>query len=165
MAPNRPRGRRPNVTGTGKPIARRGSGLGTGPVGGAGRGAGIGGKPRPTGGSFPPASGHRPVRSGGMGGGFGKLIILILLLLFGGGSGLTAMLGGDSGQSSYDPGWSDVEYGPQTPAIDLESLLGGLNTGSTSTGWDSGSNTGALDTSVSSDAREKDTTINGNGRD
>ena len=166
MAPNRPRGRRPNVTGTGKPIARRGSGLGTGPVGGAGRGAGIGGsKPRPTGGSFTPASGHRPVRSGGMGGGFGKVIILILLLLFGGGSGLTAMLGGDGGQSSYDPGWSDVEYGPQTPAVDLETLLGGLNTGSTSAGWDSGSNTGALDTSVSADAREKYTTIKGNGRD
>ena len=166
MAPNRPRGRRPNVTGTGKPIARRGAGLGTGPVGGAGRGAGIGGgKPRPTGGSFTPASGHRPVRSSGMGGGFGKIIILILLLLFGGGSGLTAMLGGDGGQSSYDPGWSDVEYGPQTPAVDLETLLAGLNTGSTSTGWDSGSNTGALDTSVSAEAREKYTTIKGNGRD
>ena len=159
MAPNRPRGRRPNVTGTGKPIARRGSGLGTGPVGGAGRGAGIGGKPRPTGGSFTPASGHRPVRSGGMGGGFGKVIILILLLLFGGGSGLTAMLGGDGGQSSYDPGWSDVEYGPQTPSVDLETLLNSLNTGSTSAGWDSGSNTGALDTSVVSEAREKYTKI------
>ena len=166
MAPNRPRGRRPNVTGTGKPIARRGSGLGTGPVGGAGRGAGIGGgSHRPTGGSFTPASGHRPVRSSGMGGGFGKVIILILLLLFGGGSGLTAMLGGDSGQSSYDPGWSDVEYGPQTPSIDLEVLLGGLNTGSTTSGWDSGSNTGALDTSVVSEAREKYTEIKGSGRD
>ena len=42
MAPNRPRGRKTNVTGSGKPIGRRGSGLGTGPVGGAGRGAGIG---------------------------------------------------------------------------------------------------------------------------
>ena len=76
MAPNRPRGRKTNVTGSGKPIGRRGSGLGTGPVGGAGRGAGIGG-PRPTGGSFPPASGQHRTRSSG--GGFGKIIILILL--------------------------------------------------------------------------------------
>ena len=65
MAPNRPRGRKTNVTGSGKPIGRRGSGLGTGPVGGAGRGAGSGG-PRPTGRSFTPASGqHRPRSSGG----------------------------------------------------------------------------------------------------
>ena len=60
MAPNRPRGRKTNVTGSGKPIGRRGSGLGTGPVGGAGRGAGIG-SPRPSGGSFTPA---QPVITG-----------------------------------------------------------------------------------------------------
>lgn len=162
MAPNRPRGRKTNVTGTGKPIGRRGSGLGTGPVGGAGRGAGIGG-PRPTGGSFTPAAGQRRTR--GSGGGFGKIIILILVLLFGGGSGLTAMLGGDSGQSSYDPGYSNVGTNTQTPSIDLESLLNGLNTGSNSTGWDNGSNTGDMDTSVVSEAREKFTEIKGKGRD
>ena len=33
MAVNRPRGRERNVTGSGKDIKRRGSGLGTGPVG------------------------------------------------------------------------------------------------------------------------------------
>ena len=101
MAPNRPRGRKTNVTGSGKPIGRRGSGLGTGPVGGAGRGAGIG-SPRPTGGSFTPASGQHRTRSSG--GGFGKIIIVILLLLFGGGTGLTSMLGG-GGETNYDPGY------------------------------------------------------------
>ena len=101
MAPNRPRGRKTNVTGSGKPIGRRGSGLGTGPVGGAGHGAGIG-SPRPTGGSFPPATGQHRTRSSG--GGFGKIIILILILLFGGGTGLTSMLGG-GGETNYDPGY------------------------------------------------------------
>lgn len=43
MAVNRPRGRQKHVTGNGSPIKRRGSGLGTGPVGGAGRSNGIGG--------------------------------------------------------------------------------------------------------------------------
>ena len=167
MTPNRPRGRQKNVTGSGKPIGRRGSGLGTGPVGGAGRGAGIGGGPRPAGGSFTPTGGsHRPTRSSGSGG-FGKLIILILVLLFGGGSGLTAMLGGDGGnvQDYYDPGYSNVGTNTQTPTIDLQALLGGLNTGSTSSGWETGSNTGSMDTTVASDAREKYTRIKGNGKD
>jgi hypothetical protein len=166
MTPNRPRGRQKNVTGSGKPIGRRGSGLGTGPVGGAGRGAGIGGGPRP-GGSFTPTGGsHRPTRSGGSGG-FGKLIILILVLLFGGGSGLTAMLGGESGniQEPYDPGYSNVGTNTQTPTIDLQALLGGLNSGTTSTGWDSGSSADALDTAVSPEAREKYTRIKGSGKD
>ena len=95
MTPNRPRGRQKNVTGTGKPIKRRGSGLGTGPVGGADRGQGIGGgTPRPSGGFNPTPRPQRSYGSGG--GGFSKLIILVLLLLFGGGGGLTAMLGGGS---------------------------------------------------------------------
>ena len=169
MTPNRPRGRQKNVTGTGKPIKRRGSGLGTGPVGGAGRGAGIGGGGnRPSGGGFNPTP--RPQRSYGSGssGGFGKLIVLILVLLFGGGSGLTAMLGGsgDAPQyEDYNPGYSDVGSSTQTPTIDLEALLGGLNTGSVSTGWEGGSNTGELDTTVVSGAREKYTEILGSGRD
>ena len=71
MAPNRPRGRQKNVTGTGKPIGRRGSGLGTGPVGGAGRGSGIGGgKPRPSGGSFVPTGGSSRPTTRSSGGGF-----------------------------------------------------------------------------------------------
>ena len=168
MTPNRPRGRQKNVTGTGKGIKRRGSGLGTGPVGGAGRGQGIGGGPRPSGGSFVPAGGSRPTRSSG--GGFGKIIILILMLLLGGGGGLTAMLGGDGGNVNdyIDPGYSNVDPGynqQQTPSIDLSALLGGLNTGSTSSGWEAESNTGDLNTEVASGAREKFTQIRGGGRD
>lgn len=158
MTPNRPRGRQKNVTGTGKPIKRRGSGLGTGPVGGAGRGQGIGG--------FNPTP--RPQRSyGSGGGGFGKLIILVLLLLFGGGGGLTAMLGGGSDVPEYNdyPSYSDQGSNTQTPTIDLEALLGGLNTGSVSSGWESESGNGALDTTVVSGAREKYTRIQGSGKD
>lgn len=166
MAPNRPRGRQKNVTGTGKPIGRRGSGLGTGPVGGAGRGAGIGGsKPGSTGGSFRPMGGSSRPTTRSSGGGFGKIIILILLLLFGGGGGLTAMLGGESVQGGNAPGYGNVDYGSQTPAIDLGALLGGLNTGSTSSGWSGGSNTGDLDTTVAAEAREKFTEIRGGGAD
>ena len=158
MTPNRPRGRQKNVTGTGKPIKRRGSGLGTGPVGGAGRGQGIGGiDPTP-----------RPQRSyGSGGGGFSKLIILVLLLLFGGGGGLTAMLGGGSDVPEYNdyPSYSDQGSNTQTPTIDLEALLGGLNTGSVSSGWESGSDTDTLDTTVVSGAREKYTRIQGGGKD
>ena len=158
MTPNRPRGRQKNVTGTGKPIKRRGSGLGTGPVGGADRGQGIGG--------FTPTP--RPQRSyGSGGGGFGKLIILVLLLLFGGGGGLTAMLGGGSDVPEYNdyPSYSDQGSNTQTPTIDLEALLGGLNTGSVSSGWESESGNGALDTTVVSGAREKYTRIQGSGKD
>ena len=158
MTPNRPRGRQKNVTGTGKPIKRRGSGLGTGPVGGADRGQGIGG--------FNPTP--RPQRSyGSGGGGFGKLIILVLLLLFGGGGGLTAMLGGGSDVPEYNdyPSYSDQGSNTQTPTIDLEALLGGLNTGSVSSGWESESGNGALDTTVVSGAREKYTRIQGSGID
>ena len=168
MTPNRPRGRQKNVTGSGKPIKRRGSGLGTGPVGGSGRGAGIGGgASRPSGGSFQ-SGGSRPTqRSSGNSGGLGKLIVLILVLLFGGGSGLTAMLGGGSDVPEYSdyPSYSDVGSNTQTSTIDLSALLGGLNSGSVSSGWEGESNTGSLDTTVASGAREKYTQIKGNGKD
>ena len=172
MAPNRPRGRQKNITGTGKPIRRRGSGLGTGPVGGSGRGAGIGGGSGnfSSGGSFrPTGSGRRTTRSGG---GMSKLIILILFLLLGGGGGLTGLLGSSGGSGSYDS-YDYPEYIPsntqtyeqQVPTLDLESLLGNLSGGTVSTGWDSGSNAGSLDTSVVSGAREKYTDIVGGGKD
>ena len=63
-------------------------------------------------------------------------------------SGLTAMLGGDGGnvQDYYDPGYSNVGTNTQTPPIDLQAPLGGLNTGTTSSGWETGSNTGSMDT-------------------
>ena len=69
---NRPRGRQRNIAGQGKEVKRRGTGLGTGPVGKTGR------TPRPTTGGG--RSSGRTTRSGG---GFGgsKLILLLLALL------------------------------------------------------------------------------------
>jgi len=71
MAANRPRGRQKNVTGQGKSIKRRGAGLGTGPVGGAGRGSEIGGVGAPSahgsvgmGEGQLLSSGNRPYRTG-----------------------------------------------------------------------------------------------------
>ena len=162
MAPNRPRGRQKNVTGAGKAVKRRGSGLGTGPVGGTERGQGI------TGGGFgtsrPSGRSHgNRKRSGGMSG----LIVLILVLLLGGGGGMTAMLGG-SGESytpEYVPQDNQSQSHEQPPSFDLGSLLGNLGGGSVSTGWSSASNTGTLDTSVADGARDKYTHILGGGRD
>ena len=169
MAPNRPRGRQKNITGAGKPVKRRGSGLGTGPVGGVGRGAGISGSSST--GSFRPSgqSHRRTTRSGGSG--LSKIIILVLVLLLGGGTGVTSLLGGSGGaENSYYPeytpqGNQNQSYEQQLPTFDLESLLGNLGGGAVSTGWNSGSNTGVLDTSVAGGAREKYTDILGGGRD
>ena len=78
---DRPRGREKHITGPAKQVEKRGSGLGTGPVG-AGRGSGQSGGSRGGGGGR---------RSGG---GMVKLILLLAVLLLGGGGGLGALLGG-----------------------------------------------------------------------
>ena len=163
MATNRPRGRQKNVTGTGKSVHRRGSGLGTGPVGKTGRTGGMTASSRP---SSRPASGSATTRSSG--GGLSKLIILLLVVLLGGGGGMTTRLGGSGGESyepyepQQNPGHS---YEQQLPSIDLQTLLGNLGGGTVSTGWDTPSQTGALDTSVAPGARAKYTEILGNGQD
>ena len=152
MAINRPRGRQRNVTGRGKSVHRRGSGLGTGPVGNAG---GYSGRP-----------GRRPVRSSGgqSGGGLFKIIIFIVVLLFGGGTGLGSLMGDFSSSDSYGGGYTSSgnsydSYG------DLSSIFGNLGGGNVSSGWDNGNNTGELDTSVAKGAREKYTELVGRGRD
>ena len=161
MTPNRPRGRQKNISGQGKDIYRRNSGLGSGPVGSRPEG-----RPGP---SAPQSFGRRNVtRSGG---GFSKLIILLLVLLFGGGGGLGSMLLGsgdmsDIPSSSYHPPVQQQIPGSLPSAsIDLTSLLGNLGGGAVSSGWDSSANTGKLDTSVAPAAREKYTKLLGNGQD
>ena len=91
MEPKRPTGRKKNITGQGKDVKRRGSGLGTGPVGGAGR--------VPTGGAKPSSSGGGTTRT--TKGGMSKLIIILLVALLGGGGGLSSLLfgGGDVPQA------------------------------------------------------------------
>lgn len=176
MAGNRPRGRQRNVSGSGKSVYKRGSGLGTGPVGSSGGYSG-----RPSGGGIGGGSsrGSRGPRNTRGGGGLGKLILLGLIVLFGGGGGLGSMLfGGGSGDivdvggygptGSYDGGYMQQNGQSQQGGyanVDLSSLLGGLGGGSISSGWDIGSNLNQLDTTVAEGAREKYTEIIGNGKD
>ncbi len=152
MPTNRPTGRKRNVTGGGKGIGRRGSGLGTGPVG----------SPRP--GQAAGGSSHRT--SGGTtrsGGGGLKLILIILALLLGGGGAGGLLLGG-SGDAPADSGYSQVEQ-QQGSSGSILSMLGNLGGGSMSSGWDNGSNVGTLDTSVAPGSRGKYTEILGGGKD
>ncbi len=159
MADNRPRGRQKNVTGTGKPVARRGSGLGTGPVGNPRPGNA---PHRPTGSSGNGNGSGRPSRtSGGVtrSGGGGKLILILLALLLGGGGGIGSMLFGGSDSGSSGGGYT------QSAPVSTASPYGSLGGGSVSSGWSGGSNAGSLDTTVASGAREKYTDILGGGAD
>lgn len=180
MAPNRPRGRQRNVTGAGKSINRRGSGLGTGSVGSSG-----GYKGRPGGGNMGSShsrpgrssfgggrrnSGGNVTRSGG--GGMMKFIIIALVILLGGGGSVGSILNnGTLGDTSVilenSAGQDNVGTGTmgQSTSEYLNSLYGNLGGGSISSGWNNGNNTGTLDTSVASGAREKYTDVLGNGND
>jgi len=156
MEPKRPRSREKKVTGSGT-VKRRGQGLGTGPVG-AGSSA-----PRPAGRG---ASGGGTTRSGSK---KMPLIAVILALLLGGGGGLGALLGGGSPVDA-------TPQVPQTPTVnqsvqnnpvtlDPSIFLGNLTGGSVSSGWELTANTGTLDRTVASGARDKRTVIRGNGQD
>ena len=166
-------GREKHVTGTSKPMGRRGEAVNTnGPVG---RADGYAGR---TGGSS-----RRDGEGGGAGRGKVSIIAIIIALLLGGGGGLTAMLaGGGSGDSgdggsissgSVTPGGSSGGSGggsgsPVSGSF-LSSILGGGGLGgssSTSAEWFNGvSNTGKLNTEVSPLASPKRTVIKGNGQD
>lgn len=148
---NRPRGREKNVTGQGKDVYKRGDGLGTGPVGS--------GSARPQSGG---SSGGK--RSGGK----PSLLLVILALLLGGGGGAGLLFGGNGSNNYVQPTQPAQQYTQQAQQVDLSALLGNLNAGSTSSGWQSaslGSNLGKLNTSVAPGSRAKYTNILGNGKD
>ncbi len=151
MENNRPRGRERHVTGSGKKVEKHGRGLGTGPVGDAG--------------GYADRRQRGQSRSTGTRGGGGmKLILLLLVLLLGGGGGLTAVMGGQSAppasSAGSSPGQQQVQGG-----VGLLEMLGGLNSGSVSSGWQGEANTGRLNTAVAPGAREKYTKLLGGGRD
>ena len=100
----RPRGREKNITGAGKPVYKRGQGLGTGPVGSVGGYSGRGGSGR---------SGGPGRGSGGKRGKGGILALLALLLLGGGGAGVGGLFGGS--EESYSTS-SDYSAYYSTPA-------------------------------------------------
>lgn len=152
MANNRPRARVKNITGGSKGVKRRGSGLGTGPVGGG----------RPTGGGSGYSGGGTTRASGGKSPLF--LIIIVVVLLLGGGGGLTSLLGG-GGSGSSSGGNNSSVLGDLSSLGSLGNLLGGLNSGTTSAGWELQENTGSLNTKVAAEARAKRTKILGKGKD
>jgi len=165
-----PRGREKNITGQGKSVYKRGSGLGTGPVGNSG---GYQGRPG-TGGSHAPRQNGNPAGAGQSGtrasGRRSPLLVIILAaiaLLGGGGAGLSSLLGGgdSTAQSVTESVGSLVSSSSLSGGMDLSALLGGISAGNTSTGWTKAANTGKLDTSVAKGARDKYVTPVGGGRD
>ncbi|MBQ9140686.1 MAG: peptidase C11 [Lachnospiraceae bacterium] len=162
MAGNRPRSREKNVTGGSKGVKRRGSGLGTGPVGN--------GAPGSAGGNGSSGSPGRVTRASGGKKSTLMYVILIVVALLGGGGGLGSLLGGDSGSSSGSNGGTDIigdvlenVGGGNSNSLSMLGTL--LNSGTTSSGWELDSNTGRLNTSVASEARDKRTEILGKGKD
>ena len=158
---NRPVRRPTNVTGTGKGINRRGSGLGTGPVGNPGGYAGRGGSGGSGDSGGPVGGGGRSSggRASGGKGGIIKIIIIALVVLLGGGTGLSGLLGGGNSSSSSSGGIGDLfSGGSVNPFVNMASAA-------VSSGWSGSSNSGKINTSVDPAAREKYTQILGNGSD
>jgi len=161
---NRPFGREKHITGTGKQIQKKGSGLHTGPVGRAD------GMPQPSGhAGGARTSGQTRASGGGM---LLKLIIAAVILLGGGGAGIVGLLGGggDSATAVSTPDNSYAQQYQQTQqgsavSFDISSLLSGGSITNTSSGWTAQANTGRLNTSVASAARDKRTAIKGSGKD
>ncbi|MCR5746887.1 MAG: hypothetical protein K6G03_04195, partial [Lachnospiraceae bacterium] len=174
---NRPRAREKNVTDGGKGV-HLGGPTGMGQVGnGSAMGSGSGGQ-----------------RSGGSGK-LPIIAIIAMLLLGGGGVSLSSLMGGgdsanyqntdtyetqqnaqgtnngtgaaDAGASGAQGGTGAAAGGSQSMAGSalLQALLGGNNISSTSAGWTGEDNTGKLNTSVDSEARDRYTTIRGNSED
>ena len=156
---NRPRSREKRVTGGSTGVHKRGSGLGTGPVGGgySGRGGGASGGGMRSGGGRSPLS----------------VIIILIIALLGGGGSMAGIFGGGSGGSGIgqeivgglidnDGHGSGSNTGNNGGGMSWTSMLNG---GTMSSGWTLGNNTGKLNTEVAPGAREKYTQIKGNGRD
>ncbi len=180
MANNRPRARQKYVTGGSQGVKRRGSGLGTGPVGGGRPGGSTGST---GGGSYGGGSYRGGTRSSGGKSKLLYIIIAVVVLLLGGGGGIAGLLGGGDGSGSGDStgggssvlgdllgggsssGGGSSVLGDLSSLGNLGNLLGGLNSGTTSTGWELTGTTGRLNTTVAKGAREKRTEILGNGKD
>ncbi len=186
MADNKPRSREKNVTGQGAGVHRRGEGLGTGPVG---SGSNPTGRPQnsaprrvgSTGTSHQIGSTGMSQQTGSTGtraGGSKKSIILIIVvvvvvLLFGG--KLTGLFGGGDSSTDTSPNsgttttaTNDSSSSPGGLLSGLSSLLsGGGNNWSSqeTTTWSGSSNTGSLNRNTDPSARDKFTTIKGNGTD
>jgi len=152
--PKRPRGREKNITGPGKAVRRRGSGLGTGPVGSGSR--------VPT---SPTGGGRRTTRSGGRRSPLAMLLLIAMLIFGGGGTGLLGGLLGEDPEVPSPPPSTGSQQQTTIGTFDPTTLMGTLGGGAVSSGWTEDDNTGILDTSVAAGARAKRTVIHGGGKD
>ena len=149
---NRPRGRKTFTSGGGSGVHKTGSGHGSGPVGSGsmfGQGSGQ------SGGFDGGGSGSGGKRGGGGLGCLPIIIIAVLALIGGGGALGSGLFGGGGGGGS------------SSGSIVISDLQSMLNSGSgVSSAWTaSESNDGTLNTQVASEARDRFTTIYGNGKD
>lgn len=160
---NQPRSREKNVTGNSKGVQKRGSGLGTGPVGNRPVGSGSSGGRGVSGGT----------RAGGRTSPIGIIIALVVLLLGGGGGALFGLSGGDSSaqpsaaqtpaaytETAQPTAATGISTGAVNPFAGI--LMNGQGTGST---WQQDSNTGRLNTDVAPGSRDKYTLLKGDGTD
>ncbi|MCR4807605.1 MAG: peptidase C11, partial [Lachnospiraceae bacterium] len=145
MADNRPTGRQRKVLDGGMDVHKRGEGLGSGPVGSGGRPGGSSGD-----------GGGNPLRSGGS-----KLAIIaiVLLLLFGGGSNLFSSETHDETYPEAQTQQTQQVQSGQGPSHSL------AENNETEPFAPAGQGTEAADTSVAEGARDKFTTIKGDGSD
>lgn len=164
---NRPRSRDKNVLGGSGTIEKRGSGLGTGPVGSSGRGTG-----RPSGSGAYGGGGsggfHGSYGGGSQGGGFGKLIgiFVVLAMLF---IGFRFFAGTMSEEFGAESGGGSQSMGNMTDAI--TDLLSGAGAGGDA--YQIGSqgmgdwrpSAASLNTRVAAGSRQKYTSILGGGKD
>ena len=167
---NRPEGRKRRIEGTGSGLYRRGEGLNTGPVG-----KGQSAAPKKVVQQFTGNGGggnYRGKRGGG--GGIGIIAIILLLLFGGGGGALSGLFGGGSSSTQTQEQTVYVTPAPkpsaavQTPAQSggLGSILQqGLSGGSVQSDWKEPANVQTVSATVASGARDKFTTIRGNGQD
>ena len=165
-----PRGRQTNVTGGGKGVSRRGSGLGTGPVGSGNFGGGR--RPSSGGGSsFRPASGGSGNPGGGYhraapgGGGLIRIIVIAVVLLIFAGGGLSGLFGSSGSSSGGSSGSSSSTLGSVASLLGSGSSPFLSSVSSTSAAWGADKNVGVLNREVSPEARDRYTTILGGGKD
>lgn len=175
MPDNKPRSRERNVTGSGTGGFKKGSGLGSGPVGSTGGHAG-----GPTGGNHQSGGGHgRAAKAGG-----GSMLLVIILIV------LYLLFSGDDSDDQYyepvdGPGYDNTyATDPDTSnmisgqGFDSSSLISQLTSDSygdseiytdnvytTQPEMISSSGGGSVDDSVASGARSKYTKIRGGGQD
>ena len=153
MDKNRPKAREKHVTTGGSGVHRRGEGQGGGPVG-SGNGPG-----------FPGGSGSGSGGGGKRSGGGLSLpgIIVLLIIILGGGGGLGSLLGGLSGGGSESGSGTGSNSQSYYNMISSQDSSAGSSGGS---GWtDDSSNVGKLNEEVAKEARERYTTIQGDGSD